>query len=284
MASWVERNEMSRRDMLVLLGAAAWAATARAQSQPPSFEAELAKAVAADDFANMGAYREKFIVFPNDQRRSQGGYRGRQSKRLVTNLARSLIVACEVTSEVNYRSRLQSPIWPGGESGVTIGIGYDLGYTTASSFRSDWGHLLPKRSVERLAKCCGLTGNSAAQHIKELRIHTIGWSEANIQFDAYLPNVVGQTEDTFLNCEDLRPDSFGALVSLIYNRGASLSRRSERRREMREIYDLMLQRDFNAIPAKIRKMKRLWENDPQARGLLTRRDLEALLFEQGLKG
>jgi hypothetical protein len=51
---------------------------------------------------------------------------------------------------------------------------------------------------------------------------------------------------------------------------------------MREIYDLMLNRNFAAIPGKIREMKRLWRDDPQARGLLARRELEALLFEQGL--
>jgi GH24 family phage-related lysozyme (muramidase) len=29
-------------------------------------------------------------------------------------------------------------------------------------------------------------------------------------------------------------------------------------------------------------MKRLWENDPKMAGLVRRRELEALLFEQGL--
>lgn len=167
---------------------------------------------------------------------------------------------------------------------MTIGIGYDLGYTNAPTFRSDWDGLLPNTTVERLAKCCGLKGKAAAQRVKELSVNKVGWSESNTQFDAYLQFVAGQTEDTFQNCKDLQSDSFGALVSLIYNRGASLSRKSDRRREMRAIYDLMLKRDFSAIPAQIRNMTRIWEDDPQARGLLKRRELEALLFEQGLKG
>lgn len=279
-----ERFGLTRREMLVLLGAVAWSASAGAQSPASPFEVELAKALAADDFAFMGSDREKYIVFLGDQPRAQGGYRGHQSQRLVSNSARSLIVACEVTSEANYRSRLESPIWPGGQSGVTIGIGYDLGYASASTFRSDWGSLIPKNSMDRLVKSCGLTGQAAAQQVKELHVHKVGWPESNTQFDAYLQYVAGQTEDTFLNCNHLAPDSFGALVSLIYNRGASLSRRSGRRREMLEIYDLMLKRDFAAVPAKIREMKRLWKDDPQARGLLARRELEALLFEQGLKG
>src|SRR5438067_11642326 len=28
--------------------------------------------------------------------------------------------------------------WPGGESGVTIGIGYDLGFATSEQFKADW--------------------------------------------------------------------------------------------------------------------------------------------------
>lgn len=282
MENQIERKGLSRRALV--LGAVAWAASARAQSPASSFEAELANAVAADDFAYLRSYREKFVVFPDDQSRSQGGYRGRRSDSLISSAARRLIVACEVTSEANYHARLQSPTWPGGQSGVTIGIGYDLGYFSATAFRSDWSGLLPKGSVDGLAKCCGLTGESAAQQVKGLRAHRVGWPESNTQFDAYLPYVVGQTEDTYLNCADLRPDSFGALVSLIYNRGASLSRKSDSRREMREIYDLMLKRDFAAVPARIRHMKRIWKDDPRARGLLRRRELEALLFEQGLKG
>ncbi|MNK54695.1 hypothetical protein D3C87_736860 [compost metagenome] len=284
MNNWFDRHRLSRREMFALLGTVAWIATVKAQTHASPFEVELAKAIAANDFANTGAYREQFVFFPGDPRRAQGGYRGHQSQRLVSNLARSLIVACEVTSEANYRSRLENPIWPGKESGVTIGIGYDLGYSDPTTFRSDWGDLLPKTSLEVLAKCCGLRGEAAALRIKELRVHRIGWPESNRQFDAYVPYVVGQTEGTFENCHRLPADSFGALVSLIYNRGASLSRHSDRRREMREIYDLMLKRDFPAVPAKIREMKRIWKDDPQARGLLERRELEALLFEQGLKG
>ncbi|MBP2082949.1 MULTISPECIES: hypothetical protein [Pseudomonas] len=278
-----EHFGLSRREMLIFLGAMAWATTRRAQAAPTPFDTELAQAIASNDLSFTGADREKFMVYPGDQPRSQGGYRGHPSDRQISTSARSLIVACEVTSEANYRSKLQSPIWPGGESGVTIGIGYDLGYTTAANFRSDWARLLPEPTVVRLARCCGTKGRPASQKTRELRDDKVGWTESNTQFDAYLRYVVGQTEDTFKNCSHLHLDSFGALVSLIYNRGASLSRTSDRRREMREIYALMRDRDFGAIPTKFRDMKRLWKDDPQARGLLKRRELEALLFEQGLK-
>lgn len=51
---------------------------------------------------------------------------------------------------------------------------------------------------------------------------------------------------------------------------------------MREIYQLMRVRTFDQIPAKLREMKRLWLNDPGARGVVLRREAEALLFEEGL--
>jgi GH24 family phage-related lysozyme (muramidase) len=36
------------------------------------------------------------------------------------------------------------------------------------------------------------------------------------------------------------------------------------------------------IPQQFRSMKRLWENQPNMAGLVRRRELEALLFEEGL--
>jgi hypothetical protein len=60
---------------------------------------------------------------------------------------------------------------------------------------------------------------------------------------------------------------------------------SERRREMHQIWRLMSEgtpATFAAIPEQFRSMKRLWLNDPDARGLLERRELEAKLFEAGL--
>jgi hypothetical protein len=41
-----------------------------------------------------------------------------------------LIVMEEVSSQAAYTKLYQGPTWPGGASGVTIGIGYDGGYST----------------------------------------------------------------------------------------------------------------------------------------------------------
>ena len=91
----------------------------------------------------------------------------------------------------------------------------------------------------------------------------------------------------FINSDELTEDSFGALVSLVYNRGSATKSSPDdpldRRREMREIKQLCLQRQFERIPDQIRKMRRLWENDESVSGLIKRRELEARLFEAGLK-
>ena len=74
-------------------------------------------------------------------------------------------------------------------------------------------------------------------------------------------------------------DSFGALVSLAYNRGASFSAPGDRYREMRAIHDHMASGRFDKVPDEFRSMKRLW---PNMAGLRNRRDHEADLFAKGL--
>jgi GH24 family phage-related lysozyme (muramidase) len=81
------------------------------------------------------------------------------------------------------------------------------------------------------------------------------------------------------NASQLAPDSFGALVSLAYNRGPSFSNMGDRYREMRAIRDHLANQQFAEIPDDIRSMKRLWQN---VVGLRNRRDHEATLFEKGL--
>ncbi len=48
------------------------------------------------------------------------------------------LVKHEISSGAYYKKSLSHPIWPGGASGITIGIGYDLGYNSAQQIRKDW--------------------------------------------------------------------------------------------------------------------------------------------------
>jgi len=188
-----------------------------------------------------------------------------------------------------YTRHYQSPTWPKGKSGATIGVGYDIGYTTAEWFAADWSKYLTQDVISRLAETCGVTGVQANTHITALRDIRIPWSVALAQFlEVAQPQYVGETEEALSNTNELSPDSLGALVSLVYNRGATFSVRPEqdqrgRYTEMRNIKTHMARRDYTKIPAELRNMKRLWIGVANMRGLISRRELEAQLFELGLQ-
>src|SRR5690606_12319774 len=72
--------------------------------------------------------------------------------------AAALIVRWEVSSPAYYRKQLERPIWPGGASGVTWGIGYDGGHQVRATIKDDWqAHL----AVDRLVTTAGITGQRA---------------------------------------------------------------------------------------------------------------------------
>jgi hypothetical protein len=226
--------------------------------------------------------RERFQRVSGDPFGAQGMSWNRPSQNQIAPSARELIITCEVSSQRRYEARFQAPVWPGLQSGVTIGIGYDLGFSSESQFKAQWEGRLSEETIQDLLPVCGLKGVNAEAALPSVSHLRVTWAQAISQFDNFLPYAVGKTEDTFPNSSELSPACLGALVSLVYNRGPSLSPTSPRRREMREIAQFTRQRDLAPIPGKIREMKRLWQNNPSARGLVSRREVEALLFEQGL--
>ena len=193
-----------------------------------------------------------------------------------------LIVMEEVSSEATYKKLYQHPEWPGGASGVTIGIGYDCGYSTPSIIAGDWGDKLPAVMVKALEEVAGIHGSPASSHAHALRgIVTVPWEAAMAVFEQRdMPKWEAIVAHALPNTDKLAPDSFGALVSLAYNRGASFQLPGDRYAEMRGIRALMGACQFDRIPDEFRSMKRLW---PNMVGLRNRRDHEATLFEQGLK-
>lgn len=192
-----------------------------------------------------------------------------------------LIVAEEVTSKATYQKFYQSPTWPGGASGVTIGIGYDCGYSTADQIDADWSAHLPVEMVEALQAVAGIKGSPAYSHAHEMHgVVVVPFDAAMAVFQGRdMPKWEGIVARALPNTDKLKPDSFGALVSLSYNRGASFSNVGDRYREMRAIHDDMANLRFADIPAQFESMKRLW---PNMAGLRNRRDHEAALFARGL--
>jgi GH24 family phage-related lysozyme (muramidase) len=212
------------------------------------------------------------------------------SKTPISMRATDLIVACEVTSQKKYTHSYQRATWPGGASGATIGVGYDIGYVTIDWLRQDWQDYVSDEAIANLGTACGVTGRRARQLIPKLGDVVIDWTIADRQFlEQVQPRYVGETENALPNTNLLNPDCLGALVSLVYNRGASFSTGHnpktdplDRFREMRAIKAHMQSKEFSSIPAEIRGMKRLWDPASMA-GLVQRRELEAALFELGIK-
>ncbi len=192
-----------------------------------------------------------------------------------------LIVMEEVTSKNLYNLKYQHPEWPGGASGVTVGIGYDVGYSTPTVIQADWGDKLPVAMVAALEAVAGIHGTPASSHAHELRnVVTVPWAAAMAVFlGRDMPKWEDIVAKALPNTDKLAPDSFGALVSLAYNRGPSFSNAGDRYREMRAIRDHLAHVQFHEIPDDIRSMIRLW---PNTVGLRNRRMHEASLFEKGL--
>jgi hypothetical protein len=202
----------------------------------------------------------------------------------VSNDTLRMIIASEVSSQVRYEARYQQPLWPGGQSGVTVGVGYDVGYSTPDWLQEDWGGILPATDLALLKTACKITGTSANAMLKSVAALRIGWADAYKQFiTTALPRWTAETVGNLPNAEKLPPDCLGALVSLDYNRGPAWKLTDDRHREMRAIRLHMVNEEYTLIPAEIRSMTRLWIGEPALQGLVIRRNLEAALFEKGLK-
>jgi len=206
----------------------------------------------------------------------------------ISKAAYDLILKEEVSSPRVYEKKYRCPTWPGHSSGVTIGIGYDVGYVTATELRREWQGRIPDPMIAALIPCCGVTGKAAQALVSQLRragLIDIPFDIAKQQFDEVkLPKFERLTARALPNTDKLDPDCFGALVSLTFNRGTSYSipasrDRQGRYREMRAIRAAMAAENFHLIPACFRDMKRLWPGS----GLAARRENEAKLFERGLK-
>jgi hypothetical protein len=205
--------------------------------------------------------------------------------KLIADEARDLIVAEEVSSKAVYNKRYRHPEWPGGASGITIGIGYDVGagVKNKTQLHKDWDGRIPTAMVTALEPFIGVTGTRARNLLPRVRPEVdVPWDAAISVFDNVdVPRWYKLCKKALPNFEALSPLCKGTLVSLAYNRGISFSKRGRRYAEMRNIRALMAKKDFGKIPAEFRKMRRLWTNKSN-RGVALRREHEARLFEKGL--
>ena len=178
---------------------------------------------------------------------------------------------------VRFEGKDQPGKWPGGGSGITIGIGYDLGFVTVDQFESDWGPYLPEEWLSRLKAAIGKTGIAAKNRAPQFADIKISPAHAEaVFFNCSLPLHGLRTEQALPGVSELPEDAQGALLSLVFNRGTSMI--GERRTEMRAIKDAVPRKALQEIADQLRSMKRLWVGKGLD-GLLHRREAEALMVE-----
>lgn len=186
-----------------------------------------------------------------------------------------LIVNYEISSKNYYKKFLSHPVWPGSSSGITIGIGYDLGYNTAGRIKKNWQKELENEDLQKLLKISGKKGKAAEKSFHGVNDIFIPIESAKkVFYTSSLPRHAAKTRRTYSEVENLFPDAQAGLLSLIYNRGAAM--KGPRRSEMAAIKSLVVDTDYKGIAEQISAMKRLWEKRGLD-GLLNRRDSEANL-------
>jgi GH24 family phage-related lysozyme (muramidase) len=196
--------------------------------------------------------------------------------------AEKLILDYEVGGgEKYYNKFLKHPTWPGGQSGVTICVGEDLGYMSKGEFSQYFGGISFQDRL-RLERCLGIKGSKAKPAADNVRDIVIPWATAiDIFRTKRILAEVAKTQAAFPGSDDLPDDAFGALVSLVFNRGPGMKdspANSGNRREMRNIRLHVRTGSLAGIAQELRRMKRLWVGKGLD-GLLKRREAEAQLVE-----
>ena len=191
----------------------------------------------------------------------------------------NLLLKYEVGGGEEYYTKYLSKFtWPGGASGPTIAIGVDCGYYSPQELSKIFA-FLSQTQLDLVKQASGKTGERGKAYTKILRQSNIivNWKDALDIFETFTwPKFTKLAEKTFPGILDLHPDAYGAIISLVFNRGTRL--KGDSRREMVNVKNLIPKKDYKKIAKEFRNMKRLWVGK-NLDGLLERREAEAKLIE-----
>jgi hypothetical protein len=218
----------------------------------------------------------------------------RARKRVeISQAAIDLIIAWEVSggdttaSRSSYERSYAHPTWPGNAaSGLTIGIGYDLRFASAT-FEDDWKSRLdalssPNGAYTRLTHHLGIPGSHSAEI--ETRDILIPWDDAMVVFGVRrLPVYIEETRVGFPGVEKMSPDVRGALSSMVYDCGMGTQRANQvlKAAAYAAIRKAVGDNDAQEVAAGIRMMKAFHDaTSTVATGLDRRREAEAKLAER----
>lgn len=175
-----------------------------------------------------------------------------------------------------YDKFLSKFTWPKGQSGPTIAIGIDCAYYTAEELKKIFS-FLPEDQIKLIQGAVGKSGVAGQIYTEVLKKAgiVVGWEQALEIFNNLTwAKFTKMAEKAFPGLSELHPDAYGAIVSIVFNRGASTT--GDSRKEMAKIKELVPKKDYKGIAREITNMKRLWVGKGLD-GLLKRRDAEAAL-------
>ena len=173
------------------------------------------------------------------------------------------------------------PYWPGGASGITLGIGWDVGHHTESDLRKTWREL-DQVSLEALALTAGKKGDQASRLLPMVKDILISESLSRRVFIDSMPRYYDEMLGIFPESRRLPTDVQVSLLSLVFNRGSGLGKALpedvDARFEMRTLQGAVRDQDITGIYYRFSNMIRLWEHTPLGKGLANRRRSEMRLI------
>ena len=152
-------------------------------------------------------------------------------------------------------------------SGVTIGVGYDLGHNVPGVILQDW-RTHPAR--ERLPAASGAGGQRAIDLARAMQDVVTPWHLALAVFrETSIKAYCRRTQRAYPGAVRLPHNAFGSLVATTYNRGTSFV--GPRRRELAVIRNECVPTiDAECLARQYESMPRLWAGTPVGNGLRDR--------------
>lgn len=220
-------------------------------------------------------------IFSKDKKPKLENSNPKVKESIISKKACDLIIKYEVGGgESYYNSKLKRLQYVGGSSGITGGIGYDFAFYTKEEVDEAWGRHFPQSTLNRLYKLKGKNGSAALSIQSQYSDIIIPWSAAIEVFERItIPSQYSKARKLFPCFDSLHPDVQGALVSIVFNRGTSIS--GDSRKEMLQLTQVTCSKDYKKMAKLVRDMKRLWVGKGLD-GLLRRREEEAKLIESAI--
>lgn len=196
--------------------------------------------------------------------------------------ASALIAEAETDGRAGYERRWSRPRWPGGPTGVVVGIRYDLGWTRADRLEADWIGEIDPVDLALLGAACGRIpdrdGAASVQRLADaLQSVEIPWEAALAVFRRVTARRYATfAAEVFSTPRALHPHALGALTSLLMDYGPATA-------EIAPIRRLIAAGRLDRVAPEIRRLGR-GEGGPAAGATpqARRRRSEAELFERGL--